>query len=257
MTTIIITVTVVLLLLTFFIIGVVLLYQKKKTDYQKSLESIKNEYEKNLLKTRLEIQEQTFQAISREIHDNINLSLTLAKLNLNTINFKEVEVGLEQVNLCIHYVSKAINDLTNISNSINSEVISDQGLITALKRDIEKLNKLNCFNIDFKIRGEPVFLESQKEIFIFRIIQEAISNVVKHSKATTIDLRLLFYTDQVNIVISDNGIGFVYPVKADSIPREPSSGLRNMQRRAELLNGRYRLESKPGFGTTIRISIPF
>ena len=82
MTTIIITVTIVLLLLTFFIIGVVSIISKKENRLSKELGVIKNEYEKNLLKTRLEIQEQTFQAISREIHDNINLSLTLAKLNL-------------------------------------------------------------------------------------------------------------------------------------------------------------------------------
>jgi two-component system, NarL family, sensor kinase len=258
MTTIIITVTIILLLLTIFMVGVLLLYQRKKIDYQTSLESLKNEYEKTLLKTRLEIQEQTFQAISREIHDNINLSLTLAKLNLNTLDFNKFEKCSEQVGLSIHYVSKAINDLSDISESINSEIISNQGLLCALRRDIEKLSRLNCFIIQFNVCGDPVYLDAQKEIFIFRIIQEAFNNILKHAKAKNISLRLHYYARQINIIITDDGVGFKVPDKLNSIPKtKPTSGLRNMQKRAELLNGRYRLDSRIGRGTTIRITIPF
>jgi len=79
--------TLFILILIFFIVFILFLYQRRHISYQKGLEILKSDFEKTLLTTQLEIQEQTFQNISREIHDNIGLSLTLAKLNLNTINW--------------------------------------------------------------------------------------------------------------------------------------------------------------------------
>ena len=74
--------------------------------------------------TQLEIQEDTFQHISREIHDNINLSLTLAKLNLNTLNWSEKEKAISQVNSSIDLISQSIANLSDISKSLNSDIIS-------------------------------------------------------------------------------------------------------------------------------------
>lgn len=240
-----------------FIITIIFLYRKRQLAYLKELGQIKINHEKNLLKAQLEIQEQTFQAISREIHDNINLSLTLAKLNLNTLRQIDKNGNGERIGLSIDCVSKAIEDLTDISRSINSEIIVNQGLISALTREIEKLEKLNCFKVKFRLCGSPIFLDAQKEIFIFRIIQEAISNILKHAKANNIGLRLFYYETQVNIIITDDGVGFNFYEKTALGIANPTSGLRNMQKRAELLNGRYRLESIPGKGTSIRITIPF
>ena len=83
--------TVIILLLTGLIISLIYMYQKKQLTYQQNLEKLKLDHEKNLMAAQLEIQEETFQHISREIHDNINLSLTLAKLHLNTLNWQEKE----------------------------------------------------------------------------------------------------------------------------------------------------------------------
>ncbi len=253
----VVTITIILLLLSVFIIGILFLYQKKQIYYQKTLENIKHDYEKTLLKTQLEIQEQTFQAIALDIHDNINLSLTLAKLNLNTLDFLEKERSKEQVMICVDYLSKAITDLTDISRSMNSDIISEQGLISALARETEKLRKLNWFYIQFEVSGNPVFMEAQKELFIFRIVQEAFNNILKHSQAKSITLHLHFDKDSVAITLTDDGIGFLKPVKHEKISANPTAGLRNMQKRAELLNGQCSIDSGQGLGTTIKISIPY
>ena len=81
--------TILIFLLAGLIITILYFYQKRQIIYEKNLNALKLDFEKNILKTQVEIQEQTFQNISREIHDNISLSLTLAKLNLNTINWNE------------------------------------------------------------------------------------------------------------------------------------------------------------------------
>src|SRR5678816_1063291 len=95
-------------LMAAFIVTILFLYKKKQFAYFKTIEELKLDYEKNLLHTQLEIQEQTLQHISREIHDNINLSLTLAKLNLNTFDWSCLSKARNQINCSLEQVSKAI-----------------------------------------------------------------------------------------------------------------------------------------------------
>lgn len=246
-----------IILLGSFIITILFLYQKKQMIYLKELEKIKSDYEKNLLKTHIEIQEQTFQAISRDIHDNINLSLTLAKLNLNTLDLADIEKS-DQVISSIEFISKAIIDLTDISRSMNSDVISEQGLIRALELEIEKLKKLKCFFIKFEVSGNPVFMDANKELVIFRIIQESFNNILKHAQARQIQLFMHYNLDHVEITASDDGVGFNKPTKKESHGKaRPTSGLLNMRKRAEILNGSFHINSHPGLGTIIKISIPY
>jgi two-component system, NarL family, sensor kinase len=115
--------TLLILFLVALISTILFLYQKKRVAFIKNFEQAKLDYERNLLKTQLEIQEHTFQNISREIHDNISLSLTLAKLTLNTLNTNDrltIEDGLQN---SVNLISNAIKDLSNISKSLNSDVI--------------------------------------------------------------------------------------------------------------------------------------
>src|SRR5262245_13132625 len=123
--------TLLVLIMGGFILSILFLYRKNQLNYFKDLERMKYDYEKTLLHTQLEIQEQTLHTISREIHDNINLTLTLAKLQLNTINVND-EKTIRQIHSSIEFVSKAIADLSDISRGLNSDVIIEQGLISAL-----------------------------------------------------------------------------------------------------------------------------
>src|SRR4051812_46177709 len=113
----IIVTTLFILILVSFIVFILFLYQRKHISYQKGLEVLKSDFEKTLLTTQLEIQEQTFQNISREIHDNIGLSLTLAKLNLNTIDWHHAGHSREKVDGSINFISRAIEDLSYISKA--------------------------------------------------------------------------------------------------------------------------------------------
>ena len=253
----IIVITSLLLLLAVFIVSMLFIYQKKQIAYQNNIDAIRSEYEKALLKTQLEIQEQTFQNLSRDIHDNINLSLILAKLNLNTMNPDHKEKSSEQVNNSIELITKAITDLTGISRSMNSELISEQGLISALEQETEKLKKLNWFEILFEVSGSPVYMDAQKELFIFRIVQEAFNNILKHARAKNICLNLFYGTDQVTAIIRDDGVGFPVETDHNNGSMNGSAGLKNMRKRAELINGKCVVNSQPGSGTTITITVPF
>ena len=179
--------TFLILILGGFILTVFYFYiRKKQIIYLKELRKIKSDFEKDLLSAQLEMQEQTFQNISREIHDHICLNLTLAKLNLVTIDHNNKHQFIDNINSSVEILGKSIHELSDISHSMNPEIIESNGLITALELEIEKMKKLNLFQIILSINGNPVYMDSQKELFIFRIIQEAFNNILKHAKAKNV-----------------------------------------------------------------------
>lgn len=248
--------TILILALVGFTIFVLFLYQKKHVAFQQRLETLKLDHEKSLLKTQLEIQEQTFQNISREIHDNIGLSLTLAKLNLNIIELEKTPKAMELIDSSIDLISKSINDLSDISKSLNSEAISQQGLLNALQLEMERLRKSRKFIVEFEVTGNPVYLDSKKELVLFRIAQEALNNVIKHSDARTIIVKVSFDDTEVQLSVQDDGKGFFHKRDEKSLPENMKAGLANMQIRSKLINGKMNIESEIGHGTTILVSAP-
>ncbi|HSU28402.1 MAG TPA: ATP-binding protein [Chitinophagaceae bacterium] len=248
--------TCVILTLAAFIFTLIYLYRKRQVRYLKDVEQLKSDYEKNLLKTQLEIQEQTFQNISREIHDNINLSLTIAKLNLITLESSNGQIANEKLLHSIDFVSRAISDLSDISRSLNSEIITEQGLIKALEVEVRNMKKLGRHTITYEITGNTAYLDAQKELFIFRIVQESFNNILKHANAKNILLALHYTTHSIDISIKDDGVGFNYKEETNSL-KKGKAGLRNIQKRAFLLNGICKIDSTKNCGTLIKISVPF
>jgi two-component system NarL family sensor kinase len=257
MVSLVISFTLILLLLTSFVMSFLFIYQRKQISYFETIEKLKHDHEKDILKTQLEIQEQTFQHIAREIHDNINLLLTLAKLNLNTLDWNHPDKTKNQIDSSLQQISKAITDLSNISKGMNSEIISNQGLIEVLKKETKRLKELNLFELNYVITGSPVFLDSQKELVIFRIIQEAFNNIIKHAMATSVKLSLEYNSDHVNVLIADNGRGFCKNAVEQNKNKESNAGLNNMRKRAALFNGRTIIDSTPDSGTNIYVTIPY
>ena len=221
-------ITILLLLLISFIITIVYKYQQKQNAHFKDIETLKTSHENILLQSQLEIQEQTFQKISREIHDNIGQKLTLAKLYLNTINYAYTDKTMIQVNDSVNIIGEAINDLSDLSHSMSSEIILNNGLIRALEFEAAQLTKSGIYKICFSATGNPVFMDTNTELMLFRIVQEVLNNIVKHSDASEIDINL-HYTDALLIIeIKDNGKGF-YTGK-----NWPGTGLKNIKKNPHL-----------------------
>lgn len=251
----IIVTTLFILILISFIVFILFLYQRRHISYQKGLEILKSDFEKTLLTTQLEIQEQTFQNISREIHDNIGLSLTLAKLNLNTIDWNNPDHSREKVGGSINFISQAIEDLSYISKALHTGFIEENGLLKALELEINKIQKLGIFKIRYDVTGSPVYMKTQKELVIFRIIQEVLNNCIKHAEATDITLLLNYQNNEVEIELSDNGVGFSRrPANGQS---GKGTGLMNIVKRAAYIDGSCQINSFPGKGTTVLMKIPY
>ena len=245
--------TFLILLLLGFIISILLLHQKKQQRFSIELEQIKATYERELLKTQLEMQEQTFQYISQEIHDNIGQFISLAKLHLNSLNFSNMESTRKQVGNSIDLLTRALDDLRDLSRSLSSEIVKNGGLTKAVDLQVAQLKKLEISQVIYEIHGDYRYLDEQKEIFILRILQEAINNAMRHAQANKIEIILSYGNDILSLLIRDNGKGF----DTSTIMKDSTSGVNNMMRRSKMIGASCRIQSLENSGTTINLTIPY
>lgn len=243
-----------LVLITGVSLLIVLILNQRRYKFSKKIRLIQEENQKNLLQTQLEIQEQTFNYIAEEIHDHIGQRLTLAKLYLNSRKEHEPAESEQLVDQSAELIGMAITDLKYMSRTLTADFIKDNGLIRAIDMERERINKLHQFNLTLQVEGQTVFMPAERELVIFRIIQEALQNMMKHAKATNACISMNYGTEQLNISIADDGIGFDPVVTAGTAAK--TSGLKNMEKRTALLNGTFQLSAAPNNGTTIHIQLP-
>lgn len=240
--------TVMALLLALFIIYLLVTYFKKQS-------ILKIAFDKELLTTQLEIQEQTLQHISQELHDNIAQFLTLAQLHLTTLEIQTPKTKFKTEE-AIRLIEHCMEEIRNISRSLNIDYITRNGLLSMIEEHINQLKKTSCFKIKLNISGESRYLEDKKEIMLFRIVQEALNNVSKHSKASNISISFIYSPDHLKCIIEDDGIGFNVAEKLSIDHSNRSSGLQNIIRRAKMINASYEINSTNNKGTRLCITIP-
>ena len=241
-----------ILLLVLFISWIIYFYQQKQKDYFKNIETMKAVHSNTLLQSQKEMQEQTFLNISREIHDNIGQKLTLVKLQLITLPYNSFSEVRGKVNNIVSIIGNAINDLSDISRSMSNEIILQNGLIKGLEFELEQIKKSGEYKIILNVTGDTIFLENDKEMVLFRLTQEALHNIIKHAEATKIQVNLHYASDYIQLDIIDNGRGFEMDKNCS-----PGAGLKNMQKRVQLFNGTYLMNSNLNHGTHVTFSIPF
>ncbi|MDB5202538.1 MAG: putative signal transduction histidine kinase [Ferruginibacter sp.] len=243
--------TVFIALLITVVIFVIKKYQLKQHAYFRDLEELKAAHQNNILKAQLEIQEQTFVNIAQEIHDNIGQKLTLAKLHLNVLNFEDSIKSRSKVHDSVSIIGDVIHDLSDLSRMLNSEKILNDGFIAALEFEVSEIQKPELYKISLAVHGDAEYFDSNSELLLFRIVQEALHNVIKHANANSIKICLNYEKELLVLKIIDNGKGFNYVDKVKGM------GLKNMRNRATMLHGDFTLESNEGFGTQITIKIPY
>lgn len=232
------------------------LYTAKLRAHKQEFQNLKTSSEKEILKTKLEVQEDIFNKISREIHDNISLGLTLSKLQIN--NFLESDQSDKNLlSSSVDLITKSLIDLNDISKSLDSSQLFSHGLIAVLEAEIAVISKSKLVDAEFNVKGETIFLNSEKELIIFRIFQEACNNILKHAKASTITIDLMYEINHLDLKISDDGIGFNIEETMKTKEIRKMSGLKNIYQRSEIIGAETYIYSTPNIGTTIHIKIPF
>jgi signal transduction histidine kinase len=236
-------------LILMLVLSVVLLfriYLKRKNKLLLENEMMSVRFEQALLRSQLEIQEQTFHDISQELHDNIGQVLSLVSINLNTLHAPQ---EADKINVMDELLGKAITDLRNLSHSLDADFIRNNGWIDPIRKLMNNLQRTGKFTTSTHFDEDLPPLGSEKQIILFRILQEAINNIMKHAEAKAIYLNAKKEGDRLVISIRDDGKGFPGHAVAEG------AGLRNMANRAKTINADLSIQSQPGEGTSIIISI--
>lgn len=206
------------------------------------------------LQKQIAVQEETFQKISAEIHDNISLTLCLSRLYLYDIDPTDNIQRSDKINLSASLIKRAIDDLNNLSKSLSADAIEKFGLVRAVEEQVNDVKRASVFAIRFEVNGVQRSFGSHRELVIFRMIQESLNNIIRHSRACEVNIIFTFDCAMLTVEITDNGVGFV---QDSSIKKVGGSGLNNIRKRAQLLHAQLSITSLPHSGTSITIRIPF
>lgn len=228
-------------LLTFFIVYLSIVQNQKKTFYKQELS-----------KAKLEIKEETLKHIAFELHDNLGQVASLIKINLNTLHLDESEKSIQKIEATKELTRQLIADLKSLSISLNGDRVSQLGLAKSLEEEVDRLNRTGLFKATLEIHEPIPPLQENPTIIVFRMAQEVLNNMVKHSQASQVLISLQVVENLFTLVIRDNGVGFTLEDKLKS----GGSGLLNLQSRARLVQAAFSIESSPGEGTRISIALP-
>ena len=203
-------------------------------------------------------QEAERKRVAREIHDESIQSLATLALGIDAIaNRKErlpEDVILRLKGLRAE-ANSILDGLRRFSHELRPGVIDQVGLVPALELLIEELNKENRVKASLEVAGSEQRLIPETELALFRIAQEALHNIKKHSGATKAAIRLKFTREKVQLTVSDNGRGFEPPDTLSDLAVESKLGLLGIQERTHLLNGKLFVRTRIGRGTTVVVEV--
>lgn len=241
----------VLLFFAIFSVVFVIAFQRRKNKFLKERYEAEQRYQRELADSKIEIQEQTLKNIAWELHDNVGQLLSVANIQLNILMNSAPEILLDQLKETKGIVQQSVQEIRSLSKVLNNEVVLKNGLLESLNVELERFKRLGYLNASLQILGDPVPLNSASEIIIFRILQEFLSNVIKHARASNLFVYLNYKEEILDISAIDDGIGF------DISQKTNSSGMETMRGRAELLNAEYLIISEIGKGTQLFLKYPY
>ncbi len=248
-------VAVILILLFLGVLFLVMLfyYNNKKGQMSKEQQLMKATFDKQLLESKLEIQEQTFDMISQEIHDNVGQILSLAKVQLGILEQRHI-IEDDLVSNVKESISQAMTELRDIAKSLSSERLQLLSLPESIAQEIKRINRSGFIKVTSLVEGVEKNVQVQQKLIAFRMVQEGFQNIIKHAGASEVKVSIRFLEEWIHISIFDNGAGFNVE---EELKKREGLGLQNILRRAALVGGKANIISKPGEGTMLEIQIAY
>ena len=201
----------------------------------------------------VQAQEAERKRIARELHDDTIQSLVVVSRKLDDLSSGNSKYSAGDIRDDIRQI---IEDIRHFSQELRPSILDDLGLIPALKWLVSDFEKNYKILVETEITGTQRQLPPESELVMFRIIQESLTNIGKHSRASDVSINVVFSDGYFKVIIQDNGIGFELPGKISDLARIGKLGLVGIRERAELLGGKFNIESRPGKGTTLTIEVP-
>ena len=217
---------------------------------------IKNETREHLLRKIITAQEEERKRVARELHDEAGQAITSIMIELAQARDLLPEEATEVAQRLSHsrlVAEQTLADLRKLIYELRPEVLDQLGLVAALRSYVRNRVSPEDTKIKLTFHGPEKRLSPQIEITVFRVIQEAITNIIRHSHATMASIVIEVKDSEVIAVVGDNGVGFD---TRESLAHADSLGLRGMKERVDIIGGKLEIESSTGHGTCLRISLP-
>ena len=226
-------------------------YNEMLLKIQNMTEEINNQ-RRSRFSSFIDGQEKERQRLSKELHDSIGQMLIALRLKLEQLNIDESSYEYEIVNQVKGGIDKTLEDVRNISKNLIPPGLKEFGLISALRSLCNDLELPASYTISAEFYGEDKHLNSRIQTYIYRIAQEALSNAIKYSECSYLQLSLSSTHHALSLVVQDNGKGFIF----DHAISFRGTGLYNMRQRAKVLGGEFSVVSNINQGTRVWVYIP-
>jgi signal transduction histidine kinase len=212
----------------------------------------RNQFENKITKAIIKTQEDERYEIGSELHDNVCQILAAAKMSLGLIRPSLQPSVMQSYNQSCDAIVLATKEIRNLSHRLAPAFFDNTKLEEAFESLLKTFNVAEKYNISmyFDERSKNILIEQEIQLNLYRILQEQLRNIIRHSKCTDIEISIFVFYNRLHMRICDNGVGFeVNDVKK-------GIGLANMKRRAELFSGKLHINTARGKGCEIMIIIP-
>lgn len=227
------------------LLSIVLLFNRKRLRQKNIHQQQLAQQQKEQAVAVMETQEQERKRIAEDLHDSLGHLLSTAKYNLQSIPQQEI------ISNSVNLINQAAEEIRNITFNLMPRTLEEEGLVAALNELAAKVNQSGKVQIFLQVHNISQFvLDKQSQFNIYRIIQEAVNNILKHADASEINIQLSGQDKSLLIIIEDDGKGF------NSQAPNKGRGLKNIVTRSLWLRGQVNIDSTPGKGTTITTEIP-
>jgi signal transduction histidine kinase len=247
--------TFLLFFLAVLVINLLLVGRNRRLKHLAQVLEMKSNYEKELMKTQVEVAENTMNDIARDLHDDVGQMLTFSIIQLNTLK-EPYDASLENKLADVKVsIQNTLQSVRSISKTLSSDYLTSFGIYESLQRLFERLNKQSLIKSSLQFPSALLFRSRSNELFAFRMIQELVNNTLKHSGATEVFLNVREEHNQVKIEYHDNGKGISKEILSSDRLKN-SLGFTNIYKRAELMRGNIQLGADPGKGFYLQFCFP-
>ena len=206
---------------------------------------------KEKIQAEIDTLEKERKRIASDLHDELGPLLSAVKLQINSLDASN-ETDQAVINKSSQHIDSIISKLREISNNLMPNTLIRKGLQKAIGEFVEHAHQASGLQVKF-VCEQPLKLDQQKEINLYRMIQEIVHNTIKHANASILLIKIMIEENRLLLMTADNGKGFDYFSK---IRDNPGLGLRNLQSRAEVMGAELSCQSEPGKGTIYTFEIP-
>lgn len=229
-----------------------LIRNRQKIIQKRQLDEQRWQQQEARTKAVIEAEERERQRIARELHDGVGQQLSAARLHLSALEGTFDSTQSQEESLLSNAISMmddAVKEVRSVAHTMLANALLKQGLAGAVRDFIQKINSSGLIRIELEISGLDRNLDPTLESMLFRIIQEIMSNVIRHSGANQVTIQLHRHETELVLMVEDNGVGF------DVSAVSNGAGMQNMKSRVAYINGSFEVDSSTGKGTTISVEV--